>query len=284
VTSNRKTKLRRPLEEAAEKLKSQFTRGQLLEIQASVQPEQFRLSAKAWLDYNIELLRDLFTNDEVLQEYLRSDHARTDFDIFADQYEREIDDLRDDIREKLPRLHSIMQRLEFFSNDTTSPQIDLDVTMQIPNNKQMKDDLPLHYASAKTKHQPLALLMIDVDDLKTLNETVGHPDANRVLHAIAQSVRQNLAGRGEVYRYAGDELMVVLQNFELEEAAAVAERLRKHVELLSHAPLNVKATITVGVAAFPEPVGNPDDLEKAADSALMKAKAAGKNCVFRCDQ
>ena len=85
-----------------------------------------------------------------------------------------------------------------------------------------------------------------------------------------------------MYRYAGDELLAVLPNFDTKEAQPVAERLRKEVELLSHAPLEVRSTITIGVASYPDPVSNPEDLPKEADKALMEAKRTGKNKVLCC--
>ncbi len=118
MTSDRETKLRKSRQVAEDKLQRQFSRGQFLLAQAKIAPDQFRLDATGWLDYNCQLLQELFTTEEVLKEYVGPLTVRTDFDLFADQYQREIDDLTDEIYNKLPRLKSILSRLEFFQEDT----------------------------------------------------------------------------------------------------------------------------------------------------------------------
>jgi diguanylate cyclase (GGDEF)-like protein len=157
--------------------------------------------------------------------------------------------------------------------------IDLDEGMKIPSRKQMTYDLEKAFAFSEQENCPLALLFIDYDDLRKLNKAIGHPEADKVLHAVAQCIRKDLKGRGEVYRRGGDELLVILPNFELLEAEAVAERLRTAVESLPHVPHTVRSTITIGVAAYPETVKKHQELEKAADDALMLAKKEGKNRI-----
>jgi hypothetical protein len=113
--------------EAREMIQKRILEGQALlkkEISTEVDLDQFRHSGRAWLDYNTELLLRIFTTDQIRKEYSRSDRASTDFGIFADQYEQEIDELRDEIRDKLPRLHSILHRLELIPESQASTLMD----------------------------------------------------------------------------------------------------------------------------------------------------------------
>jgi diguanylate cyclase (GGDEF)-like protein len=167
---------------------------------------------------------------------------------------------------------------------TTMPSIstplEIDSLMEIASRRQMDLDLPGIYKRAVESGQPFAACMIDFDDLKKLNEKVGHPGADKVLHEVAQCVKRSLSGKGEVYRYAGDELLAILPNFTLEEALPVAERIRQQVELLSHAPLEVRSSITIGVSSYPEPNFDPQEVIITADKALLDGKSAGKNRVL----
>lgn len=172
--------------------------------------------------------------------------------------------------------------LQNANRPSTSTPLDLDPLMQIASRKQMDLDLPGIYKHAVEAGQPFAACMIDFDDLKKLNEKVGHPGADKVLLEVAQCVKRSVSGKGEVYRYAGDELLVVLPNFTLEEALPVAERIRQQVELLSHVPLEVKSSVTIGVSSYPYPELNPTPQEVivAADKALFEGKSVGKNRVL----
>jgi diguanylate cyclase (GGDEF)-like protein len=274
--------------EAAEKLKKQILKGEQLLSREIVDLDRFRQDTRTWLDFNAELLRTLFTSDEIRKEYLRVEQAYTEFDVFADQYERERDELVWEIRDKLPRLHSISQRLELIpeefafsqSSPAIQPSIDIDPVMKIPSRKQMDEDLAKAYSDASKREKPFSLLMIDYDDLKKLNEAVGHPNADQVLHSVASKVSEIVSGKGAVYRYAGDELLAFLPNFNLEEAAAVGERIRREIESLSHKPMSVQSTVTIGVASFPESASKPEEVLTLADQMLMKAKELGKNSVL----
>jgi diguanylate cyclase (GGDEF)-like protein len=152
--------------------------------------------------------------------------------------------------------------------------------MEIASRRQMDFDLPVIYKHSVESCQPFAACMIDFDDLKKLNEKVGHPGADKVLREVAQCVKRSLSGKGEVYRYAGDEILAILPNFTLEEALPVAERIRQQVELLSHTPLDVRSSVTIGVSSYPEPNSDPQEVIVAADKALFDGKSAGKNRVL----
>jgi diguanylate cyclase (GGDEF)-like protein len=127
---------------------------------------------------------------------------------------------------------------------------------------------------------PLAFVMIDIDHFKEFNTTHGHPTADKVLRTVAQTVAAVVRGKGESYRYGGDEFSVILPNHNLAEAQAVAERVRREVEAaqMDYLP-GTRVTITVGVASIPDTSENVPGMVAGADRVLLEAKSRGRNRV-----
>ena len=129
--------------------------------------------------------------------------------------------------------------------------------------------------------EPLALLVIDVDDFKSVNDLHGHQVGDDVLRAIARIIASSAIGKGKAYRWGGDELAVVLPNHTLSEGGAVAERIRCGVEGLSFRRPELRVTVTIGCAMLPEePNRTARGLFEVADAALRSAKREGKNRVY----
>jgi diguanylate cyclase (GGDEF)-like protein len=121
--------------------------------------------------------------------------------------------------------------------------------------------------------EPLALLFIDVDDFKSINEKYGHEPGNQVLRSIAAVVSSCVRGKGKAYRWGGDELAALLPNSDRSEAAATADRIRVGVEKLNFGRANLRATVTIGVAVGTEPSAKQfRGVFDAADAAVREAK------------
>jgi len=125
-----------------------------------------------------------------------------------------------------------------------------------------------------------AVLMIDVDRFKLVNDTLGHAGGDIVLREVAERLRAHIRAADVVARYGGEEFMVVMSGSDLEDARLVAERLRNAVCAV---PIQVEGqmfavTISIGVAAG-EPTMTSDQVVAAADAALYQAKNAGRNRV-----
>jgi two-component system cell cycle response regulator len=126
-----------------------------------------------------------------------------------------------------------------------------------------------------------ALLMVDVDRFKAVNDTHGHAAGDEVLREVAQRLKQPLRATDVVARFGGEEFVVAMAAADAEEAMQVAERLRQSlvetpVELDRMAPLYITASIGVAVS---RPGDRLHDLTSAADAALYRAKAKGRNRV-----
>lgn len=119
--------------------------------------------------------------------------------------------------------------------------------------------------------------MIDIDHFKAVNDTHGHAAGDLVLKGVARIIRSVVEGKGEAYRYGGEEMMTLLPNHSKEEALAVAERIRRTLE--SHEEQGIRVTASFGVATVGEHGNDAASLLKAADTALYDAKKRGRNLV-----
>jgi diguanylate cyclase (GGDEF)-like protein len=128
----------------------------------------------------------------------------------------------------------------------------------------------------------LAVLMVDVDHFKSVNDRFGHASGDRALRLIADSLRVNTRVFDSVARYGGEEFVIVMPGTNAGEATAAAERLRSAVEAIDCAALDnalIPLTISIGVACAPATKGSPERLLHAADAALYDAKRNGRNRV-----
>jgi two-component system cell cycle response regulator len=128
----------------------------------------------------------------------------------------------------------------------------------------------------------LAVLMIDVDHFKTVNDDYGHAVGDRALHAIAETLRDNTRVFDSLARYGGEEFVVVMPATGCDDAAIAAERLRAAVEGLGFEPSpnqRCRLTISVGIACTMDTAMTCEALLRAADLALYDAKRNGRNRV-----
>jgi two-component system cell cycle response regulator len=128
----------------------------------------------------------------------------------------------------------------------------------------------------------LAVLMVDVDHFKSVNDRFGHASGDRALRLIADSLRINTRVFDSVARYGGEEFVIVMPGTNAEEAAAAGERLRLAVEAIDFATSDnepIPLTVSVGVACALGAKGSPELLLHAADVALYDAKRNGRNRV-----
>jgi two-component system chemotaxis response regulator CheY len=146
------------------------------------------------------------------------------------------------------------------------------------NRLKMSEDLEIFRSRRDRYHEPFGVALFDIDHFKCLNDTAGHLAGDEALRRVADVVRRELREADMAYRYGGEELLVVLPAG-VRRVAAAADRIRKAVE---HAAIphpgrpgpGTVITISVGVAAAE---GEAGAFLLAADSALYKAKSAGRN-------
>lgn len=128
----------------------------------------------------------------------------------------------------------------------------------------------------------LSLIVADFDDLKTFNDTYGHPVGDEVLRTLGDILRETSRESDVLARYGGDEFVILLPQTNSRNAYKMAERIRQRVERHTFAihDLKLRSTISIGVSTVPdEGIDTPQDLLESADRALYEAKRSGKNRV-----
>ncbi len=128
-------------------------------------------------------------------------------------------------------------------------------------------------AEAKRSHEPLSVLMADIDFFKKYNDTHGHSAGDELLVRFSRVVSAQVRQMDFVSRYGGEEFFVILPGAELTEACIVGERIRKQVEE------DLDITVSLGVAAFTQQIRDKEELIMLADSALYRAKQNGRNRI-----
>jgi diguanylate cyclase (GGDEF)-like protein len=139
------------------------------------------------------------------------------------------------------------------------------------------------FGQATRYGRPASVLMVDSDNLKNVNDTHGHEAGNRLLRQLANAVQAELRATDVPARYGGDEFIVLLPETPPKGAMDVAERIRNAI---GSRPLAIDghqltATVSIGVACYPEDGRTLDALAARADRALYQAKQEGRNRVVR---
>jgi diguanylate cyclase (GGDEF)-like protein len=131
---------------------------------------------------------------------------------------------------------------------------------------------------ASEEHRPLAVLMVDLDHFKRINDAHGHARGDLVLKETTHAIQSTLRADDIVGRFGGEEFVVLLSGADLQQAMGAAERCRVAVETMKvpGAPY-LSVTASVGVAAFPDHGDELDGLLRASDRAMYLAKANGRN-------
>jgi two-component system cell cycle response regulator len=172
------------------------------------------------------------------------------------------------------------------TNDILSAIALSDPLTELNNRRALDWELPRQVQNARSRSEDLSVLMLDVDHFKTVNDTYGHQVGDRALQLIASRLRHNLRFRDTLFRYGGEEFVIILGCTEKQESLLVAHRLCR---LIGDQPftidetLDLTITISAGVASL-QPRDDPRGISllKRADSNLLRAKSTGRNRVVSC--
>jgi diguanylate cyclase (GGDEF)-like protein len=149
-----------------------------------------------------------------------------------------------------------------------------DPLTDLPNRSLLHDRLEQAARAAHRESKPLALLVMDLDGFKEINDTLGHHAGDRVLQQVASRVRGTLREADTVARLGGDEFAILLPSTDIDGAILAAQKVLQEIErplLIDHRPLAVRASI--GAACFPEHGASAETLLQKADVAMYLAKS-----------
>ena len=138
------------------------------------------------------------------------------------------------------------------------------------------------FAASKRLSKALAVIMLDIDHFKKINDTHGHLSGDIVLREVASIIKQQIREYDSAYRYGGEEICILLPDADAKSAVSVAERIRKAIAkrpMRGDRNQKVRVNISGGVAIFMKHMEKQEDLVAAADKALYKAKKAGRNQI-----
>ncbi len=160
------------------------------------------------------------------------------------------------------------------------------------NVRQLNSELVRAVSAARRSGRDMALMFVDVDLLKRVNSKLGHAAGSEALKRTGKALHEVVTGVGDVFRFGGDEFIVIQQHASKESARALADHLRSHVAASTAGPMRLggelpKITVSIGVATLRglrhlngQPPGDlKARLMTTADRALFRAKSAGRNRV-----
>jgi diguanylate cyclase (GGDEF)-like protein len=172
-------------------------------------------------------------------------------------------------------------------HETVQQQALTDELTGLYNVRQFHERLDSEIERASRFGTPLSLVMLDIDKFKSVNDTYGHQQGDRVLVEVARVMRRLSRDVDLPARYGGEEMAVVLPQTDLPGAENLAERMRTAIEGMDIQRLDgagvLPITASFGVASYPAAAGDKTTLVAAADAALYRAKRGGRNRVERAE-
>ena len=162
----------------------------------------------------------------------------------------------------------------------------IDGLTEVANRRALEEKLGEMWAHSQRMHEPLSLVMCDIDKFKSVNDQYGHQVGDIVLRDFAGLLKEAVREVDRVGRYGGEEFLLLLPGTAPESAVTFAERLRQTVKehKFSFDKGTLSRSMSCGVAGWPHPeIRNQDALVKAADDALYVAKESGRDKVVRFD-
>ncbi len=185
------------------------------------------------------------------------------------------EELKKRLEEANSQIKKLTEELEEREREAT-----IDFLTQVANRASFDRALSDMVNDFYRRNYPFALIMIDIDDFKKINDTYGHQAGDYVLQELARVLKSQLRARDVIARYGGEEFAIILPGVTFSQALRVAERLRRSIEkhLFKFKDVQIPVTISLGLAMMRDGLDETAIVERA-DKALYLAKRSGKNQV-----
>ena len=240
---------------------------------------------------NIELTEDLIrTNQELVAKNKEIQEQTRKLEQMAAEYKRQKEVAVDmsnkfaqanvkllkaqqEIREQNIKLETANKKLQHLSIT--------DGLTDFFNHRHIHQLLDTEIGRAKRYSLKLALLMLDLDNFKIINDNKGHLFGDTVLRSVADIIKRNIRESDMPARYGGDEFLIILPHTDMQMAYKLARRI--HSDILKHSfdtENHIDVTVSIGISQYPHPnIQNKDDLIRLADEAMYEAKLRGRNRI-----
>jgi len=152
------------------------------------------------------------------------------------------------------------------------------------NRRWVEERFGFEIEKADKNNYPISVLMADLDHFKQVNDVFGHQTGDDVLKIFADTLRASIRANDIAARYGGEEFIIVLPETPVESAMKVAQRINSEFTRAVETELSdiesLSCTVSIGLSDYPACAKGKDDLVFTADTALLKAKESGRNCVL----
>ena len=177
------------------------------------------------------------------------------------------------LHDQIEKIHDLQEKLR--------EQANRDALTGLFNRRYLEGTLEREMSRSRREHVPMAMVLLDVDHFKEVNDNYGHQAGDEVLRVLGKLLLENARAEDIVCRYGGEEFLLVLPKMPLAIALERAAQLLKIVRqtTVSFGEMRIQVTISLGVAAIPENADSTEWLIRCADKALYQAKSGGRNQV-----
>ena len=220
-----------------------------------------------------ELARDVASLQTVLVRALREELGDTDPDAFALAVERLA------AATGVIQAAAVEQHVKSRSRELEA-EANTDALTGLFNLRYLQREIAQLLDFYRRYEYPFALLLMDIDGLKRINDAHGHAAGDRLLMQVAVSIRRSIRAVDTPARMGGDEFCVLAPNQDAKHAFVLAQRLAQAVEAEVASPDDAPARLSIGVVCCPEHGDNPEALLELADKAMYRAKAGGEGVAM----
>lgn len=207
----------------------------------------------------------------------------TEFDIpdtLLDEIQQNIEHIIRDFDVPEENKMEVIKQINYIYTRTKYLSITDELT-GLSNRRCFDNTLEKEFLRALRYNNKLTLVMFDIDHFKTVNDTYGHPCGDYILKEVANAALQTFRKTDTVFRFGGEEFVVILTETDIKQSEIPLERFRKTIETLDLTYQNqqINITVSIGACQLDQSIGNKEEFLQKADNALYDAKNSGRNNV-----
>lgn len=207
----------------------------------------------------------------------------TEFDIpdtLLDEIQQNIEHIIRDFDVPEENKMEVIKQINYIYTRTKYLSITDELT-GLSNRRCFDNTLEKEFLRALRYNNKLTLVMFDIDHFKTVNDTYGHPCGDYILKEVANAALQTFRKTDTVFRFGGEEFVVILTETDIKQSEIPLERFRKSIETLDLTYQNqqINITVSIGACQLDQSIGNKEEFLQKADNALYDAKNSGRNKV-----